>query len=60
MKYGIAFTEEYPPNGITGWYSEGDRVVTWDDPYQALEQNENLGWTGYVCEYPSGIKFQGK
>lgn len=53
MNYGIAFT-----NGpiILSWKkdsSNNDQV--WDSYSDALEANDLGGWTGYVCEYPSGL-----
>jgi hypothetical protein len=54
VKYGIAFTENGHPNDrIVGWWSnESDnQLFLTDSRDEALSQNDENGWTGYVKEY---------
>lgn len=67
--HGIAYTDNGspPPPGdslpgapggkIIGWkQDENGKDMTWPDRGDALEACELDGWTGYVCEYPSGAR----
>lgn len=55
--FGIAYTHDggMPPSSRIFAWKEIDGVIqTWENRDDALEACENDGWSGYVCEYPSG------